>query len=119
MAFATVSTTCAVVVSVTRALQALRGWRGRSPVYRAPGEVRRGSVRRGLPVVEGRYVYADEREAARAPHQGMQVRAASVLAPTLPTVDKSSTNTKNVQAGAGQAAPDRPVGAVHPQYLLG
>lgn len=47
-------------------------------------------------VVEGRYLYADEREAARALHQSVQLRAASVLALTLPAVDKSSVNTKNV-----------------------
>lgn len=47
-------------------------------------------------VAEGRYLYADERETARALHQGAQLRAASVLALTLPAVDKSTTNTKNV-----------------------
>jgi hypothetical protein len=47
-------------------------------------------------VAEGRYLYADEREAARALHQSVQLRAASVLALTLPAVDKSSMNTKNV-----------------------
>jgi hypothetical protein len=62
-------------------------------------------------VVEGRYLTVAERQAAFEFHGGRQIKAGSIVALTLPPVDKSCTVTTNVHLPEGSPAINSP----HPE----